>query len=256
MKRSSPRSGFAKKIVCRVLANVGGTCRILYFLIITLACCPAANAQATEGAPIRFALGIRGGVELLSALVPQPTYGQASWGRFTGGPVFEAVLRSGTAFELAPLREHVQYSEGIDIEVPGSGQFQTISFSATAHSWEFPFVVKQYIAKKGVIHPYPEAGFSLRQTSGNIQTVLSGVLCSSCGPTTTLVNPTQAIKSFAAGFILGGGVDFGLGPIHFGPEFRYVHWGDQPITAPITLPENTSSNKNDAGFFVRVVYRR
>lgn len=105
--------------------------------------------------------------------------------------------------------------------------------SASANSWEFPVLVR-YNVGHGVLAPFVGAGVSVRHLSdfGNI------------GPFLTNSATNQSVgSSSGVGFVLAGGLQFKLGPVHLSPEIRYTHWGSNQISNAFSNAIRTNGNE-------------
>lgn len=110
----------------------------------------------------------------------------------------------------------------------------TTNVSASASSWEFPVLVR-YTAKGELFSPFIGAGVSVRHLSGfeNVSSFLTGTSSSN----------SSIPSSNGVGFVIGGGLQFHLGPIHVSPEIRYTHWGSNQLSSAFSSILRTSGNE-------------
>jgi hypothetical protein len=81
--------------------------------------------------------------------------------------------------------------------------------STNSDAWEFPVMLK-FTAGRSTFAPVIGAGVAVRRTN-QIADIPS-----------YLLNGSRSANS--AGFVAGGGVRFGMGPVAVTPELRYTYW--------------------------------
>ena len=117
--------------------------------------------------------------------------------RYTFGPTLELHLPYSLAVEgdalYKPLR-YVSYPFGFD----------SFSGTTTAESWEFPVLVKRYFGTG--LHPYGDAGVSVRQIRGGRTIFTNGQF------QTTQEPPFELTSNRSIGFVFGGGLAAELAP--------------------------------------------
>jgi opacity protein-like surface antigen len=103
--------------------------------------------------------------------------------------------------------------------------FRSQTSSASASSWEFPFLLKYHLLK-GPIKPYVEGGLSFSHLSG-VENVI--------------VNHNTSF-----GVALGAGVDIHALVLHISPEIRYTGYALKNFDSIIT------SNSNQVAFLIGI----
>ena len=84
-----------------------------------------------------------------------------------------------------------------------------------ATSWEFPFLLKKSFPFP-TVKPFAEGGWAPRALEGT--------------------NYTSSTTS--QGFVVGGGVQFGIGRLRLAPTIRFTHWNDSPFL--LVIPDRPS----------------
>jgi hypothetical protein len=146
--------------------------------------------------------------------------------RYTIGPTVEIHLPKGLSVEVDALYKRLDYSATL-ITLP-------LTFSsATANSWEFPVLLKYRAGHKGVLRPFLDTGASFHSISG-------------FGQLGNIIRPSQLVKDFNGGWVVGGGLDLHI-LLHLEPELRYTRWFSnnfQDTTGAL------ASNRNQVEFLV------
>ena len=187
------------------------------FLGVTLMSVGALGQESSS--PI--GLGVKGGVPLNDAFVVRqqnPVDYIADTHRYTFGPYVEVRLPAGFGVELDGLYQTFEYRQ----VVPAPMRDQN------SHAWEFPLVVKKRFLP-GPVKPYLEAGAAFSHLS--------------------VRDVTELNDRNTWGFVLGGGVDLKVGPIHLTPEVRYTGWTSRHFDSPGTLLQ---SNRNVAAVMLGI----
>ncbi len=166
-------------------------------------------------------IGVKGGIPLNDAFVVRqqnPIDYVADTHRYLFGPYVEVRLPDGFGLELDALYQTFEYRQ----VVPAP------TIDQNSHSWEFPLVVKKKFLP-GPIKPYVEAGAAFSHLSVH--------------------DVTELNDRNTWGFVLGGGVDMKLGPLHLTPEVRYTRWASRDFDSPGTLLQ---SNLNVAAVMLGI----
>lgn len=189
------------------------------FLGSILAMSFAVSALAEGDSPIGF--GVKGGVPLNDAFVVRsqnPATYVADTHRYTFGPYVELRLPAGFGVELDALYKTYEYRQVVPSPI----------VDQNSHAWEFPLLVKKRFFP-GPVKPYLEAGAAFSHLS------------------------TGAVRELhdrnTWGLVIGGGVDFKLGPMHITPEIRYTGWTSRHFDSPGTLLQ---SNRNQAAVLLGI----
>jgi opacity protein-like surface antigen len=174
-----------------------------------------------------FIIGVRGGVPLGDVIqtVQSGSGISSSTDNYVVGPTLGIRLPLGFSVTGDALFTRLSLS------AKSSGT--STSVSASANSWEFPVLLRYTFRGEG-ISPFLGAGVSVRHLSdfGNIGPYLSSSSTS-----------TNVGTDVAAGFVLGGGLQFKLGPLHILPEIRYTHWGADNISSGFRSVIHTNDNE-------------
>lgn len=183
-----------------------------------------------------FIVGVRGGVPFTDVVQTVQTGGSLSSAtdNYVVGPTLGIRLPLGLSVAGDALFTRLSISRN------SSGS--TAGISASASSWEFPVLARLTLGG-GVIAPFVGAGVSVRHLSdfGNV------------GPFLTGSSSNQSIPgSTGVGFVLGGGLQFKLGPLHVSPELRYTHWGSNQLSNAFSSVIRT--NSNEAQFLVGLTF--
>ena len=176
-------------------------------------------AQSEGSLPV--GIGVKGGIPLNDAFLVRsenPVDYVADTHRYTVGPYIELRLPAGFAIEADALYQTFEYHQ----------IFPRFSLDEHSHAWQFPFLAK-YRFLPGPIKPYIEAGAAFSHLSVNDVFELS--------------------NRNVWGLVVGGGVDFRLGPVHLTPELRYTGWTSRHFDSPGSLIE---SNRNDAAVMLGI----
>ena len=168
-----------------------------------------------------FSLGLKAGVPLTDALSVQPSdavqYVQNTH-RYTVGPYFELHLPARLSIEVDALYRSYDYR-----------QIQPASTTQPVSSWEFPVLAK-YQLLGGPIRPYIEGGVSFSRL-------------------TDVAEVVDLNHRNNYGIVIGGGVEFRLGPLRISPEIRYNGWALQNFSSPLGA---LTSNRNQAAVLVGI----
>jgi opacity protein-like surface antigen len=165
-----------------------------------------------------FSIGVKGGVPLTNAF-DTVTQGDVSYltdtKRYTVGPVVDLRFPLGLGVEFNALYKRLTY------------EFQegTTRGSTTANSWEFPLLLKIRAPSEG-IRPYLSTGASFRRLN-DVKQTLGSIVSGNFSE----VTPSELENRFAAGFVIGGGLEFG-DRFRVAPEIRYTRWGWENFSIP------------------------
>jgi opacity protein-like surface antigen len=157
-------------------------------------------------------IGVRGGVPLNDAIqaVQSGSGASSSTDNYVVGPTLGIRLPLGFSVTGDALFTRLNFSE------------QSGSFKASSNSLEFP-VLLRFTPGSGPLRPFIGAGASVRHLSNfsNAGSFFTGGSSSDHG----------LEKSLGIGFVIGGGVDLRLGPLHVSPEIRYTHWNSNDVSS-------------------------
>ena len=191
------------------------------FLGSVLAMSFAARVFAASEADSPIGIGVKGGVPLNDAFVVQgsnPINYVADTHRYTFGPYVELRLPAGFGVELDALYKTYEYRQVVPAPV----------LDRNSHAWEFPLLLKKRFLP-GPVKPYVEAGAAFSHLS--------------------IRDVRELNDRNTWGLVLGGGVDFKLGPMHLTPEIRYTGWASRHFDSPGTLLQ---SNRNQAAVMLGI----
>jgi opacity protein-like surface antigen len=156
--------------------------------------------------------------------------------RYTVGPTFELGLPYNLAFEADALYKPLHY-------ISNPFGFNTFQASTSANSWEFPLLIKGHLLS-GIIRPFGNGGVSFRHVGGSTSFTNSAFQV-------TQDPPLELVHSWSTGYVAGGGVDFGYGPIHVSPEIRYTRWASQNFNSSNGI---LSSNLNAVDILIGLTF--
>jgi hypothetical protein len=158
----------------------------------------------------------------------------------------ELGLPLGFAVEVDALYHRTDFDIGPPNEGPASDR---------ANSWEFPVLLK-YKLGTPLVKPFVEAGLSPRTISGKETDVYESVVPTGAGiaPATLSYTFDTNWKS-SLGIVLGGGVQFGLGPLRISPEVRYTHWTSTPINETFADGPTIHSTQEQADILVGLAWK-
>jgi hypothetical protein len=141
--------------------------------------------------------------------------------RYIVGPMIELGLPLGFAVEADAL-----YSREGNYFAFNGGSVQS------TNAWEFPLLLK-YRLPVPIVKPYAEAGWEPR-----VGRTCQVYYCPVSSGTTT------------DGFVIGGGVQFGIGSLRLSPEIRYVRWNKPAIIEVIADGPTFESSQNEVDLLV------
>jgi hypothetical protein len=156
----------------------------------------------------------------------------------------ELGLPLGFAVEVDALYHRTDYF----IETPNEGPQ-----SGRANSWEFPVLLK-YKLGTPLIKPFVEAGVAPRTISGTVNDTDTSILAGAGVATTSSFSSNTNWKA-SLGVVLGGGVQFGLGPLRISPEVRYTHWTSTPINETFANGPTIHSTQQQADILVGIAWK-
>lgn len=139
------------------------------------------------------------------------------------GPSVELNFPVGVSVEADALYRPLNFTTAITV-VPRPAS----TTESNVSSWEFPILLK-YRFPFPIVKPLVEAGPSFR-TTGSQLTWFSN-----------------------RGLTLGGGVEFKIGRLRFGPELRYTRWGADAAPS-LGVFFNPPSQKNQAEFLLGISF--
>jgi opacity protein-like surface antigen len=189
--------------------------KLLLFAVFAQAC--------LAESPIIF--GVRGGVPLNDVVSTVQTAGSLSSAtdNYVVGPTIGIRLPLGFSVAGDALFTRLSLTR--------NSSASSTSVSASANSWEFP-VLARFTVGSGFLAPFVGAGVSVRHLSD----------FSNVGPFLTGSSTSSVTSSAGVGFVVGGGLQFKLGPVHVSPEIRYTHWGSNQISDAFSNVIRTNSN--------------
>ncbi|MFL6448843.1 MAG: hypothetical protein ACJ746_14320 [Bryobacteraceae bacterium] len=141
--------------------------------------------------------------------------------RYIVGPTAEVHLPLGLSVEVDALYRSLNYT-GSSINLG--------SFSNDGSDWQFPLLAKYQFREGVIVHPFVDAGVTLRHVSfSNL----------------SLGNPDTA------GVSVGAGLAFKLLFLRLSPEFRYTHFPTEVFGSNSNLIHSTS---NQVDFLVGLTF--
>jgi hypothetical protein len=146
--------------------------------------------------------------------------------RYTLGASGEWHLTKSFGFEIDALYHRMGYVAIVNFFDSANGNFSSSSIDVKGSSWEFPVMAKYRFSPR--YRPYIAGGGVLRYL-GPVRgrgTQTNGSLAGMTSSTTVLDtnDPSELRKRFYPGLTVGSGIEFGAGPMHLLPEFRYTRW--------------------------------
>jgi len=183
------------------------------------------GAATAIAQPVSF--GVRAGVPLTDffATVQSKNFGfNSNTKQYILGATFEVRLPLGLGIEADALYHPLSYGGS------ASGSTETV----TAHSFEFPLLVKYRFPSK-VVRPFIDAGVAFSTLTGLKETVAGALGVSNAAPT----------SKTPIGYVVGAGLDIHVLVIHIMPEVRYTHWGSASFQDPLSLVQG-SQNQTEA----------
>jgi hypothetical protein len=180
-----------------------------------------------------IAIGAIGGVRATDDL----TGGAATSvsGRYAVGPELDIGLPFHFGIEVDALYRRQAYDTSFSNNVyNGTSQER-------ANSWEFPMLLK-YRLPFPLLKPFVEAGYAPRVINGTIHSFANGITQSTDWPT-------------SQGFVIGGGVQFGIGRLRLSPAVRYTYWTNHAITVIFNDGPQSQSSQNQADFLLGITWK-
>jgi opacity protein-like surface antigen len=197
--------------------------RLIFALLIT--------TTAALAGPL--SIGVRGGLPLNDAVQTagnNPAQFASEDQRYLVGPTVELHLPLRFSVQLDALYSNFTYRS-----VAGSQAGQTIANALTSSDqWQFPLQLK-YRFSGEVLRPFVNTGASFRHLY-NLNQVPQFIT----GPPS---GQNNLGSSNNAGFVIGGGLEFKLGPIKISPEIRYTRWGANTFRQGISSVFDLNSNE-------------
>ena len=190
-----------------------------------------------------LSVGAMGGVPLTHAFETAssgPVSFFSDTKRYVVGPTAEFHLPFGMGIEFDALYRRLGY------ESTDTAGGSPVGTRTTANSWEFPLLLKFRGSGPGV-RPFLDGGASFRRLSD-----LKYVRDFFTGGTTTETNrPPELENRFAAGFVVGGGLEFGGEKVRVAPQARYTRWGARHFRDVTGL---LLSNQDQADFLLGITF--
>jgi len=203
-----------------VLSDAGNFLkRSFWFVTATLLAAPLSAAGGIS-AGVKAGVPVSGVVRAAGEIGRLPF--QAETRRFTAGPAVNITLWRGLGLETGAMYKRFNQQAG-QVRVSGSPggplQMETLPYSATGHSWEFP-ILAQYRFGSRNVRPFLESGVSFNRLSG----VFAPFRISLVSPQPAVYKPEGQSES-RTGFVLGGGVEFKLPLGRLSAGLRYTRYG-------------------------------
>lgn len=178
-------------------------------------------------------IGLKGGGRVTDDITSWAT---SESKRYIVGPMIELGLSLGFAVEADALYSRQGYS---------------FSFNSTlresANQWVLPVLLK-YRLPVPIIKPYAEAGWAARWGSGTL--VSSGEYLVNGTTTVSYSTRQNADLKGSVGFVVGGGVQFGIRRLRVSPEVRYLRWNSPAILQVISNGPTVESAQNEVNVLV------
>jgi outer membrane protein W len=187
------------------------------------------GAASAIAQPVSF--GVKVGVPLTDffSTVESKNFGfNSNTKQYIAGADMEVRLPFGLGIELDALYHPLSYA----------GSSNGASETVTAHSFEFPLLLKYRFPSK-VVRPFVDAGAAF-STLSDLKTTVTNVVANGAG---TAKSPI--------GFVMGAGLDIHVLIIHIAPEIRYTHWGSAAFVDPLSLVQGS---QNQAEFLLGVLF--
>jgi len=190
----------------------------------------------------RVAVGVKAGVVLNDTFSGGFRQLSDESKHYTIGPSVELRFSQAFALEFDALYRHVGYD--------GDSSFLFQQYTRERDtSWEFPILGKYRLLPTGRVHPFLVGGYAARVISGSAtDVILSTPLPSFAAPTTA---PYRTKYNGLHGFVGGGGFEFGVGRLRFGPELRYTRW-NQHFLDLFALSAGRSTTQNQVQILVGI----
>jgi hypothetical protein len=190
-------------------------------------------------------IGVRGGARVTADLSGDAL---SESKRYLAGPMVELSLPFGLGAEVDALYSREGY------RASSSNFAGTFDARERASVWQFPMVAK-YRFPFPLVKPVVLGGYSTRVMNGTLQA--NGVnIDPSTGARTPYSLDTSEHLASSHGFVLGGGVQVGIGGLHVSPEIRYTRWSSSPIRAIETLSGSRyASSQNEIAILVGISWK-
>jgi opacity protein-like surface antigen len=171
-----------------------------------------------QGAPVAdFDLKERNGYKALAGISAAKALG---WNlALRGGVLYRPMAFHRTTSVTRTLAILIMDSNGNIL--PSPSQHEEHWWNCRGHAWEFPITVRKMFMTRGVVSPFADAGIAMRHTGA---TTDSHYTFSGSGISASAVAPSETIKDWRTGPVLGAGVEFHRLPFHVSPEVRWTSW--------------------------------
>lgn len=168
--------------------------------------------------------------------------------RYVVGPTVEVALPLGFAIEVEALYRRQGYSAG------NATALYSSSVREADNVWEFPLLARYRIPIPR-IRPFAEAGWAPRIIHGYSDT--SSSYLGQLNPPTSISSSGRTHVSWPAtqGVVVGGGIQFSTGRLHFVPEVRYTHWNRQAIYGSFADGPSYGSSQNQLDILLGIGWR-
>ena len=172
----------------------------------------------------RFTFGVTGGVPIIGS--GTSNYGSNNESRrYTIGPVFEYRATDHLSLVVNPLYRRIGNSYNLFGSANSGAPLETLNILARtrAHNLSLPILGKYtFRARQEKLRPFLSNGYSL-DTSWQSSQASVTTRNTSTGEISTRRDQSDLRSPITSGIVLGGGIDYRKGRIHFLPEFRYTY---------------------------------
>jgi hypothetical protein len=192
-------------------------------------------------------VGIKAGLPLTDLLhMGGSAEATAVTNRYLIGPELEVRLPFRLSVEFDALYRHFRYTDVVGGAGPFASSANTVGSSG---NWEFPLVVKYRLRGK-LVRPYVEAGAAWDALSG-LKNTWSELPCTGyAGYSCQLFAPSTVDHHWAAGAVVGAGVDLHWKAVHIAPEIRFTHWARRYFS----LDDAMTSSRKQVEFLVGITH--
>jgi len=195
----------------------------------------------------KLSIGIAGGAALTD-LMGQVS-GSSDAKRYTFGPILEIRLPASFAAEISALYRRTGFTGKTVVMLAPA------TYRVRANSWEFPLLVKYYLARPSVVaRPYISGGYALRFLSDVQATFTTPEPFTSLPPYRSFDYEYRLQSNPSQGMAIGGGMSFKAGRIHIAPGARYTRWFTVPFDEYGPHAYTVQSARNQVDLLVAVTF--
>jgi hypothetical protein len=166
--------------------------------------------------------------------------------RYILGPMIDIGLPLGFGFEFDAL-----YSRD-GFRASNSTPLASTFLGERTNTWEFPLLVKHSLPFP-IVKPFIEIGYAPRVMRGWISS--AGSFPANAAGQFQLATSRQNVDAASQGFVLGGGVRFGAGPLRLSPEIRYTRWNNSPVNFNFPDGPGFMSTRNQVDLLVGIGWK-